>query len=56
MKIRELFSGPELGKVVKCVKTFCEKKDIELISKLRYDGNVIVDGIVINNEMCKVVL
>ena len=56
MKIRELFTGTEMSTVIKTVKKFCEAKNADLINKLRYEGQIEYDGVVITKEFCAVKL
>jgi len=39
-KVRELFTGSELGKVIKAVQNFCKANAEELVSELRYKGKI----------------
>lgn len=45
-----------MSQTIKAVKKFCEQKSAELIKKLRYEGEILFEGVRITKEFCCVKL
>lgn len=55
-KVRDMFSGAEVGKMVKTLQAFCKENNAELVKKLRYEGKIDYKGTEITKEFCNVKL